>query len=293
MADDSGSGLSRTARIVGTVVAPTTLVTALLFYFGWSHAYWFFEYFGVDSSLLGLTTRDYLMRSLDGLFVPMVVVACAGLAAVWAHSLLNIGTRTRLLPVLIPIVGGVGAFLALIGLARVFGVRTPLDTFVSAVPLCLAVGVLLVAYAVYLWRLFRPAPRTQWRTMGEWLGVFVLVGLALFWAASDYSAAVGRSRAAEFVARMPAYPTALVYSEKSLSLDIPGVVETRCADPDAAYRYRYAGLKLLLQSGNQYVMVPSSWTTSRGVAILLPRNDSLRLELLPASPDRAPIPTTC
>ena len=173
MADDSG--LSRTARIVGTVVAPTTLVTALLFYFGWSHAYWFFEYFGVDSSLLGLTTRDYLMRSLDGLFVPMVVVACAGLVAVWTHTLLHVGTRTRLLPILVPVVGGVGGFLALIGLARVFGVRTPLDTFVSAVPLCLAVGVLLIAYSVYLWRLFRPAPRTQWRTMGEWLGVFILV----------------------------------------------------------------------------------------------------------------------
>ena len=291
MADDSG--LSRTVRIVGTVVAPTTLVTALLFYFGWSHAYWFFEYFGVDSSLLGLTTRDYLMRSLDGLFVPMVVVACAGLVAVWTHTLLHPGTRTRLLPILVPVVGGVGGFLALIGLARVFGVRTPLDRFVSAVPLCLAVGVLLIAYAFYLWRLFRPAPRTQWRTMGEWLGVFILVGLSLFWAASDYSAAVGRSRAVEFVARLPAYPTVIVYSAKSLSLDVPGVVETRCSDPDAAYRYRYSGLKLLLQSGNQYVMVPEAWTPSKGVAVLLPRNDSLRLELRPPSPDRAAIPATC
>jgi Zn-dependent protease with chaperone function len=45
-------------RIVGSIVAPTTLLTALLFYFGWSFAYWFFAYFGVDSTVLGLTTQD-------------------------------------------------------------------------------------------------------------------------------------------------------------------------------------------------------------------------------------------
>src|SRR6266545_5733561 len=83
------AGLPQLTRILGTIVAPTTLLTSLLFYFGWSHAYWFFDYFGVNSTLLGLTTRDYVQRSLDGLFVPLTVVACAGLLALWGHTMLR------------------------------------------------------------------------------------------------------------------------------------------------------------------------------------------------------------
>jgi hypothetical protein len=63
----------------------------------------------------------------------------------------------------------------------------------------------------------------------------------------DYSAAVGRSRARHFVATLATAPGAVVYSAKSLSLNAPGVRETRCQDPD------------------------------------MPRSDSLRLELVPAA----------
>jgi hypothetical protein len=83
------SGLPQLVRLLGTVVAPTTLLTSLLFYFGWSHAYYFYDYFGVNSTLLGLTTRDHVQKAVDGLFIPMMVVACVGLLALWAHSLLR------------------------------------------------------------------------------------------------------------------------------------------------------------------------------------------------------------
>jgi hypothetical protein len=83
------SGLPQLFHLLGTVVAPTTLLTLLLFYFGWAHAYYFYDYFGVNSTLLGLTTRDYVQRAADGLFIPMMAVACAGLLALWAHSLLR------------------------------------------------------------------------------------------------------------------------------------------------------------------------------------------------------------
>ncbi len=83
------AGISQLARLVAAVVAPTTLLTSLLFYFGWSRAYWFYDYFGVHSTLLGLTTQDYVQQSLDGLFVPLTVVACAALLALWGHTLLR------------------------------------------------------------------------------------------------------------------------------------------------------------------------------------------------------------
>jgi hypothetical protein len=292
-AEPPTASLPQLTKILGTVVAPTTLLTSLLFYFGWSHAYWFFDYFGVNSTLLGLTTRDYVQRSLDGLFVPMTVVACAGLLVLWGHALLRIrlaaGSRPRVLRVLVPAMAVGGVVLATGGLWSVFA-STLLSRHLVAAPLSLAFGVLLLVYAIHLWRWLTPAKEQagraigpQWVAVAEWAAVFVLVGLSLFWAANDYSAAVGRSRARQVVVELRTYPSAVVYSERSLSLHAPGVRETRCHDREAAYRFRYDGLKLVLQSGNQYLFLPQGWSPSNGVAILMPRSDSLRLEFIPAA----------
>src|SRR5215213_3404346 len=117
------SGLAQLARILGTIVAPTTLLTSVLFYFGWMHAYHFFDYFGVNSTVLGLTTQDYLMRSLDGLFVPMTVVACAGLLVLWGHAVLRArladGSRPWVLRVFVPAMATVGLLLTVCGLLSV------------------------------------------------------------------------------------------------------------------------------------------------------------------------------
>lgn len=286
------SGISQLARLVGVIVAPTTLLTSLLFFFGWSRAYWFYDYFGVHSTLLGLTSQDYVQQSLDGLFVPLTVTACATLLALWAHALLRsrlaAGASPRLRRVLVPALAGGGLALAVAGLWSVVG-TTVLDQHLAAAPISLAVGVVLLVYAVHLWRVATVGgdaagrPRSAGLAVAEWAAVFVLVGLSLFWAANDYSAAVGRSRAQQFVAELPAYPRAVVYSERSLNLRTHGVREVRCQDQDGAYRFRYDGLKLVLQSGSQYLFLPEVWTPGTGVAILLPRTDALRLEFLPVS----------
>ena len=281
------AGISQLARLVAAVVAPTTLLTSLLFYFGWSRAYWFYDYFGVHSTLLGLTTQDYVQQSLDGLFIPLTVTACAALVALWAHTLLRsrlgAGASPWLLRWLLPALAGVGLVLTVLGVWSVVG-ATILNRYLAVAPVTLAVGVVLLVYAVHLWRSARSAgrPPAPWLTVLEWAGVFILVGLSLFWAANDYSAAVGRSRARQFVAELAIYPSAVVYSERSLNLHAPGVREVRCQDQEGAYRFRYDGLKLVLQSGDQYLFLPEAWTPADGVAILMPRTDTLRLEFLPA-----------
>lgn len=289
----STSGLPQLTRILGAIVAPTTLLTSLLFYFGWSRAYWFYIYFGVNSTLLDLTTRDYLQISFDALFVPLTVVALAGLLVLWGHATLRVrltaGSESRLIRVGIPAMAAAGAILATAGLWSVF-TPTRLDRYLAVAPLSLALGVVLLVYAGHLWRLLTaanaPAGRAAappWVAVAEWAVVFVLVGLSLFWATADYAAAVGRGRAQDALAALPGEPNAVIYSERSLSLHAPGVRETRCHDPEAAYRYRYDGLKLVLQSGGQYLFLPAGWTPSNGVAVLMPRNDSLRLEFTRAA----------
>jgi hypothetical protein len=299
------SGLAQLMRILGTVVAPTTLLTSVLFYFGWMHAYWFFNYFGVNSTVLGLTTEDYLMRALDGLWVPMTLVAGAGLLVLWGHAVL----RTRLatispgvLRVLVSAMAALGLVLAVAGLWSVFAVEaTVLERrlYGTIPPVSLALGVLLLMYAVHLWRSLaaektaRGAGRAPWAAVAEWAGVFVLVGLSLFWAATNYSHAVGTGRAHEHVRTLRAHPNVAVYSHQSLSLNAPGVRELRCQHPEASYRFRYDGLKLILQSGDQYVFLPAKWTPANGVAVLLSRDDSVRLEFSPSTARATAQPLTC
>ena len=74
----------------------------------------------------------------------------------------------------------------------------------------------------------------------------------------------------------------MVFSAARLGLQGPGIREVACADPAAAYPFRYDGLKMVLQSGDQYLFLPAGWHRSTGAAILIPRNDSLRLEFIPA-----------
>jgi hypothetical protein len=286
-------GLSQLTKILGSFVAPTTLLTALLYYFGWSHAYWFFDYFGVNSTVLGLTTEDYLMRSVDALFVPMTACATAGLLALWGHTLLQAGIsagyQPRWLRLIMPALAAAGLVLGVGGFVSVF-TSTVLSEHLTAAPLSLALGVLLLTYSMHLRRSLQAestgpamARRPDWAVMAEWAVVFTLVGLSLFWAAGDYSAAVGTSRARDFVAKLPGYPGVVLYSARSLSLNAPGVRETKCRDPQAAYPFRYDGLKLMLRSGDQYLFLPQAWTPANGAAILVPRNDSLRLEFTPAA----------
>lgn len=72
-----------------------------------------------------------------------------------------------------------------------------------------------------------------------------------------------------------------LYSERPLHLGGTGVTETPLAGEDAAYRYRYDGLRLLIRSGGNFFMLPTQWTRQDGVAIVLRDDPSVRLELRP------------
>lgn len=283
-------GVRSLGRGLSAVVAPTSLVSGLLYYFGWAHAYWFYDYFGVDSTVLGFGTVDYLMRSMDALFVPMTLTATAGLAALWGHSLLrarlDAGARPPVLRVVVPGLAAIGVLMILAGLWSMVA-STFLNAYLALAPLCLALGVVALVYVLRLRRLLGPVPSAV-LPMLEWAVVFVIVGLSLFWAATDYAYAVGRGRARQLVRELPSYPPVTVYSARSLSLDVPGITETRCREPQAAYQVRYDGFRLLPRSGNQYLLLPARWDPATGVAVVLPRTDSVRLEFAPRATARPP-----
>ena len=285
-----GTVPTQVLKVLGTIVAPATVLTALMYYFGFLHAYWFFRSFGVEHSVFGLTTQDYLVRSADGLFVPLTVLAVLALVVVWSTRLVPL----RISPARQVVAARVGAAVSAlcgVGLLAVAasGVLDPVRfvDHVTVPGLALTVGTLLLFGAS---RLQRRWSRRGWTVDGahhpvpfvvaaaEWMSVFVLASVGLFWAAGNYSAAVGTQRATQVAQALTTWPDAVLYTEKSLNLTVPGVVETRCAQSDAAQAFRYTGLHLVIQSGGRYLFLPEGWTARSGTAVVIAADDGMRLE---------------
>jgi hypothetical protein len=282
--------MSRAFKVIAAVVANTTLFTSLLYFFGLVATQVFFAHFRVHYTLLGQTADEILGRGVDGLFVPLSGLAGAVLAGALVFRLLRVRLSDRgwanLLRYGTPVAGVVG-----VGCLAV-AVPAALDPgSFSAYPglpgLGFALGVVLLVLA---WRRWNPGPGRSFRGVAvvETVLTFLLVSIGLFWAVGDYSASVGVRRGYEVEARVPAMPSVVVYSAQGLNLAGDGVRQTRCAQPDAAYKYRYDGLKLLLQSGGQYVFLPATWRWTSGSAFVIPRTDSLLLEFGPAAGTPSP-----
>lgn len=295
---EAAAALPQVLKIVGSVVAPTTLLTALLFYFGRVYAASSFWYFGVQFTVLDLAVQDYLIRSVDASIIPLIALVGAALLALWIYQVLPgalpTGARRVALRVLMPSALTVGLVLVSLALADLRAPVFPAD-YPELRGLSFSIGVLLLAYGVRLLRLLiaekRPErlPRRPQAGMvvAEWGALFILVSVGLFWAVGSYAFGAGTGIARQVEAALPTFPDAVLYSQNSLSLGAPGVREVTCQNPEPAYRFRYDGLKLMLQSGNQYLFFPTGWTHENGAAILIPRSEALRLEFSPAGQARS------
>lgn len=292
---DAGEALPRLVRIAGEVIAPATLLTALLFQFGRLHAAGYYRHFGVNFTVLDLTVQDHLVSGADGLFVPLAGACVLVLLLLSLNRLLVVrpppAARARSLALLPPVAGVAGALL--LGLALfdlLTGVR-PLWGEGEAGGLALASGVLLFLYGVRLARVARrgsPRRRFEGAELAEWGAAFLLVSVGLYWAVGQYAFGVGTGRAQQLQRALPDQPAAVLFSERSLSLAADGVTEVRCADPEAAYRFRYDGLRLVRQSGDQYLLLAATWSRSTGSALLVPRGDGVRLEFRTATTPPGP-----
>jgi hypothetical protein len=274
-------------ELVGLVVAPTTLVTALAFYFGWVLTYSRASYFGIDSSALGFSTQDYVLRSADALFVPLGAAIVLALGIVWLHGNVTrqLGDRGRRRRLRVAARAAVvaGAVLFALGIISVFEPLSfsPHYLFPSASP---GIGIALLAYALHLLGRIDAAeqpripPAADNRNRVAVMLVALLIVLSAFWTASTYADALGRGRAARLAAALSARPHVTVFAPKRLSIDAGGVTERRLTGDDLAYRYRYSGLRLLIRSGGKYFLLPDRWTRSSGAAIVLADSPDYRFE---------------
>ena len=282
------------AKALLAFVPPVSLITGLLFYFGWARSQEQARVLGADVSVFGYTTRDYLLRSVDSLYLPFMVLTAVGLLCLAGHQAVTGRLREVTPEHPDETLSRTGLGLAILGVLLVgYGLLYSLgeverDRFVDVTgPLALGVGGLLSAYGGWLRRRARgvsrvgawgqdaPAPWAAPLAAGLLLS---FVTLSLFWAVGNFAVWRGRDLAVYIATTYEQRPGVVVYSPTRLALE--GVTEDELQEPgEEPYAYRYSGMRLLDQASGTYFLMPDDWDLGHRL-ILLKDRDDLRVELL-------------
>ncbi|WP_106396303.1 hypothetical protein [Actinocorallia populi] len=271
------AGTSQLLYWVATVLANATVVTALLVYFGWKRSDVMAGRLGIDEAILGMSTREYVLRSVGQILVLLIVVGIGGLLWLaldhWLNRALGTpGRLTRTVMVLLSL-----AWLILPVLTLLLGYVEPWRQWTYiALPFTIGAGILLAFYAFHLHTRDEPHPRES--ALKVFVGV--MAGVALFWGTSNYATVLGNTLADSVAPSKLTRVT--VYSQNRLHLEAPGITESPLApspkEGGKPYLYRYAGLRLLDRVGGRYFLVSDAWTRRTSVVMVLSDKDAVRLE---------------
>jgi hypothetical protein len=269
--------------VIGTIASQAAVLAALLYYIGWARTHATFDYFGVSPKIVGFTTQDYILRSLNSAFPPLIVIMLLSLGLLLLHRAVlepRLQEKVRWLPRLV--VGGAAAagVLAALVCARLLVPGVVPVPRGLLLPACLLMAVALVAYSSYLHSWSASDSDVLAGVHGRVLSIGLL-GLGLvgvLWFLAVYAQQVGEQQARVIAAGFVYDPPITVYSSTPLALNGPGVAVTKFGADGDKYRYAYTGLRMLLSGNGKLVLVPSDWRKGENVFVLSD-DGSLRIDI--------------
>jgi hypothetical protein len=302
------SPLEKWFSVGRTIIAPATLLSAVLFYFGYVSARAQYQYFGVDVDAIGLSTRDYVMRSPQPLLFPLLVLTLLGVGGLALHTTLRrhivasvgdgaaiavLQKRTRRASL-------AGLAVLALGVLLLFAYPYVRDwpLFNLVTPLLLGLGAAGIVYASHVRTLL--AGRTSRRSsrpdlagdvalrraVGLLLGV--IVAATIFWATATVAQWSGRGLARSDARHLDRFPAVILDTKERLYLtdgcqhdsepDAACIQETALpAVPGQVYRFRYRHFRLLIQGDNKMFLVPDVWSASDST-LVVPMDGSVRVQ---------------
>lgn len=257
-----GTALSQVWSVLATVVAPATLVTALLFYFGYVSAREQFAYFGVDVDALGYSTEEFAMRAPQPLLVPGLLLLLGTAGLTWLT-----GTLRRRLQSASPrtvrrtagAIRWIGSGLLAAGLVMLltYPEAGGWDPYPLVTPALLGAGAGILALSTT----WLAEPRDGGRTTTVLL-VFVVIA-SVFWATATIAQWSGRGQAKALARDLTELPAVVLDTPEALLPRDGAVVETVLPPQEGqTYRYRYRGLRLLAEGDGRLFLVPETWSSS-------------------------------
>ncbi len=317
MADEQPAQRGQLERLISfgaTIVAPTTVLSAVLFYFGYVSSRAQYRYFGVDVDTIGLSTRDYVMRSPQPLLVPLLVLTLLGVGSVVLHAAMRQRIATAVadraddgrssdvarMRRLARRGGAVGLAVLGLGVVLLFAYTYIRDwaLYNLVTPLLIALGSSVIAYTWSVMNLLS-APRrgrairpgtvgtiALRRSAGALIGVVVAV--CIFWATATIAQWSGRGIAQYDARHLDHFPTVILDTKERLYLTDgchrPAAPKTACIEetvlpgsPSQTYHYRYRHFRLLIQGHDKMFLVPDAWSASDST-LVVPLDGSVRVQ---------------
>ncbi|MEX5270567.1 hypothetical protein [Kocuria sabuli] len=283
---------SQTLNWVVLLVPPTTLFTALAFWFGWTMTDSRSRYFGLDASTLEFTNTDYVLRSPDALIDPAIFLAFSMLLGLSLHAgvlrLLHGDADVRVVRLAATASAVLGFVAVALGVHSLLGDPLGLRQIrLLLQPALLGGGALCTAYSYFVLVAStdrsntRPSsgPAPAWER-SLYLTLASLVVLSLFWATTLYAQEEGEDMAEYIAEHLEEQPAVTVYSAESLAIGSLASVDRNNAS-DARYRYKYSDLRLLVRSADKFFLLPDEWNRDNGTMLIIKDEPSIRIELKP------------
>jgi hypothetical protein len=269
---DQRSQAERWVSFAAGIVTPVTLITALLFYFGYVSSRSQYEYFGIDVDAIGLSTQDYVMRSPQPLLVPLLVLSLIAVAGLLLHNAIRARAglvavrRARLAAIVVLALGVLGLFL--------YPVLGGPAYYALVVPLVIGLAAAVLGYLSYLTtRLLDLKPQVALIAL-----LTVVTMSCAFWATATTAQYSGRGLAKSNAEHLDRLPVVILDSKERLHLRSPGVEETALRPSEGqTFNYRYRGMRLLIVGENRLFLVPQRWNASN-TTLVVPLDESIRVQ---------------
>jgi len=265
-------------KFITSIGSPIALATALLFYFGWVRSEEQARAFGADASVFAMSTQDYVLRSVNVLFFPVILMLLAGLLLLRLDGALRGGATP---PRWLEAAGR--------ALQWSWAVFLPLGFVLYAVagrfgdvtlPFWVGLSIVAPAYGTVL-RRRATGDRDRFSRVAVAL-VAALVTVVLFWQTERLASLGGEALAQDLKDNLGDRLIQVeLFSVTNLHIEGPGVTTSRIGSTEGEYSYRYSGLYLLQRSGEKYFLLTEGWNEDEGRLVVLPDTDSIRVEFGP------------
>ncbi|MGA4840658.1 hypothetical protein [Streptomyces sp. G45] len=277
----TGTGTGSRLDYANSAIGAGSFVLGLMLYAGYLYVSAFYDYFRLGTFAVGFDSFEFALRSLR--LVTLPVLTALALLFLVPHvpellALLRVPERH------LRRVRGLGRAVARLHLPLIAtGVSLMLawprlGSFQWAAPVCVAGGLLLGQSPAAV----RGAPGRRGRRPRPWerAVAVVVAGAFLMWVVALAAGELGRRDARHAADHLVTRVAVVVLSEDRLSMTGPGLV-TEDLGKGLRYRYRYSGLRLLVERDHRYYLLPLRWRHDRDATFVIEDDDSVRVELRP------------
>lgn len=258
-----------------------SLAAALLFYAGAVHTRAFFEYFHIDVLALGLSFPEFVMRSLRLVTAPVVLTAVVTVVVLRDPQFFG----RSVLPLLPPTVIGhcrrvmrraarFDLVVLCVAVIMLFS-WSRIQPYEWLVPVLLAVGI--------LWGRSPAANNGRSPSGIRARGASLTAAcLCLLWAVALAAQQSGLRDAEHSADHLVGRTAIVVFSTDRLSMTGRGL-QVKDLGERVHYRYRYTGLRLVIERGGRYHAVAMGWQHDSDSTYVIRETDDIRVELMPGA----------